>query len=745
MKRGRLCKNVLLLLLLKDCTVMHAILTPRWLTSLLFCFVSAIRHILMQKRLSDDRHLPAIRALVEVAPEALTIRDFRTQATPLHMLLQSKFPPSIAIVRLFIDAVPGASFILDGNQYLPLHTACEKGVDPTIVQLLLKKHPHAASCLTKRRDTPLSLACTANRSLETVQQLLQAHPKAVTESNAYGFLPLHCLCRAYQPRLDLIQALVDADPTSVSMPTHNGDETALHLAMNNSSVSTAVVQALTAAMMAASATTPKEGSPLERVHGLSAVDSPKETSSSSSALPPPISCKVENTPRKLSFTNLFCALACGPTASDSTALLVLLCDVAFAVHLACFRGAPLETIESLIQTNSGWISARNNAGYTPIQILCQSARIEPEAIRLFARLGGPNVFAVVDVMGNTPLHSAMREDTDPQALLLLMQANPEALHSKTIYDDTPLHVACLRKVHPEVVREVALASSSVKASDVARSRGRLSPLVAQNTAGQAPIGIAMEEFERLCLWNSSSCCVKAEYSPDQQRAFDILASLVCILHDAATLPSIPLHDDDTNENTTPPSLLAACLSLHRIDIRLHPAFIRRVLHVQPESARRLVDQHGNYPLHLEASIPIEKMGLLDGPSTTPSTGCCGGSCHRRLGVLRRLWELHPTAAARANDSDDFPLTLMVQNGRPWDDAFALIVQGNPTALHSLRSFDARALQPRLLRRLYDRIGPNAVLGYLRCADARIIGPDRHYQPCAAAAIASESEKSVESP
>jgi hypothetical protein len=48
----------------------------------------------------------------------------------------------------------------------------------------------------------------------------------------------------------------------------------------------------------------------------------------------------------------------------------------FKVHYACFRGASVESIESLVESNPEWITVRNNAGYLPMQILCKNGRID---------------------------------------------------------------------------------------------------------------------------------------------------------------------------------------------------------------------------------------------------------------------------------------------------------------------------------------------------------------------------------
>lgn len=248
----------------------------------------------------------------------------------------------------------------------------------------------------------------------------------------------------------------------------------------------------------------------------------------------------------------------------------------------------------------------------------------------------------------------MREETDLEALRCLIRAYPDALNMKTAYGDTPLHLACFRRVDPEVVREVALASNEP-------------PLLTPNTAGQTPIGIAVEELQAVCK-TSRACCVKSDYKPEQKRAFEVLATLVKILHYSSS------GGEDDHDRTG--SLVRACLSLHRRNVRLDPAFIRRALYLYPEEAK-LLDNEGSFPLHIEASIPVEKMGLL----SAALEGCCSGTCHRRTGLLRMLMEIYPDACKTRNASGEFPIGLMIQNGRQWDQAFALALRTFPQALH----------------------------------------------------------------
>lgn len=358
------------------------------------------------------------------------------------------------------------------------------------------------------------------------------------------------------------------------------------------------------------------------------------------------------------------------------------------VHHACFQGTPFEHIEHLAMSNPEWIMVQNNAGYTPLQIMCKNGRIHDRIINTFSQIGGPGIFSVVDLIGNTPLHSAMREETDLEALHSLIRAFPDALHIKTTYGNTPLHLACFRGMDPEIIREIALSSINGVGLMSGR-RGGPSPLNIPNTSGQTPIGIAMEEFHRVSR-DLHLCCTKsAEYKEEQNFAFYLLMTLVKILYYE------PNHDDDSDKTG---SLLQACVSLHRRDVRLDPAFIFRALQLHPEETR-VADDDGNYPLHIEASIPIEKMSLLDAPSECS----CSASCHQRIHVLKALHEIYPGASRHRNASGEFPLSLMIQNGRKWDQTFALVLRTFPQGLHWSSGVE-RKLIARILEKVSKECG-----------------------------------------
>eukprot|EP00521_Asterionellopsis_glacialis_P010057 CAMPEP_0195289588 /NCGR_PEP_ID=MMETSP0707-20130614/5801_1 /TAXON_ID=33640 /ORGANISM="Asterionellopsis glacialis, Strain CCMP134" /LENGTH=530 /DNA_ID=CAMNT_0040349611 /DNA_START=678 /DNA_END=2270 /DNA_ORIENTATION=- len=503
----------------------------------------------------------------------------------------------------------------DDDGYNPLHHACQLGADVEIIRYLLSIYRAAASVVTRKQDTALHIACGANASAETVRLLVEANVDALTMTNDYGYTPMHCVCRAYQPKVGIVTTLLEACPSCVTLRTHGG-ETPVHLACSSGAF-VSVLKILTETQNGLSRGRPSD--PLQ-------MKKPRMTN------------KVGNTP----------------------------------LHEACFRGASFEHIETLAKANPEWIMARNNAGYTPLQIVCKGGKLDGRIVNTFSRIRGPEVFSVVDSHGHTPLHSACREGAYVSAIRSLIQAYPEALHMQTSYGDLPLHLACLRGADVSIVCKVAEASSY----------GSVSPVLKPNSSGQTPLAIAMDEFQSVCR-GTGFCCVTGNYRMEQERAFEVLSALVRLKFYKTS--------QEVLSDETPTSRVKACVSLHRQDVRLDPAFIRRTIYRRPEEVR-MIDEDGNYPLHIEASIPVEKMSLLD----SQFKGCC--RCHTRIGVLGMLIESFPEATQTRNAAGEFPLGLMIRNGRLWDRDFALALKKFPPALHWYKGMDD-GLLPRILEKI----------------------------------------------
>lgn len=201
-------------------------------------------HLLCQHN-PTAAQLPAVDILLRFDPDSVVQRDSPNHFTPLHLVCRGS-TVSLEIVRRLLETNHQAASIPDSEHYLPLHHACEMGCDAQVVAALLQSYPSAAHAMTRKQDSALSLACTCNKSVETVRLLIEVNPGALTKKNDYGFAPLHCICRAYQPRMGIIQALLEACPSCVTLKTHGG-ETPVHLACSNSGAFVGVLQLLTTA------------------------------------------------------------------------------------------------------------------------------------------------------------------------------------------------------------------------------------------------------------------------------------------------------------------------------------------------------------------------------------------------------------------------------------------------------------------------------------------------------------------
>ncbi|KAG7349718.1 ankyrin repeat domain protein [Nitzschia inconspicua] len=588
----------------------------------------------------------AVKLLIGAHPQAVTVTELVGRYTPLHLLCKGGDSASLSqVLRVLLDADSSVVNKSDREGYLPLHHACEAGCDSDIIHMLLKSSRVTATALTGKYDTALSLACSCNKSVASVKLLVEAFPKALSLRNNYGFAPIHCVCRAHLPRMGIVEILLDAYPSSVFLKTNSG-EAPIHLLSSNRGASIGILHFLT------------------RVQNN---EQPKREEATDTG--------------SITFADIIIS---GPTTNriENTPL-----------HDACFQGSHFGQIETLVLSNPEWVSTLNKAGFTPLQILCKNGRLDEQLVSLFFTVGGAEAFAVIDPNHNTPLHSAIRQDARIDTLRCIIRANPEALLAKTQNGDTPLHLACFRKVGVEIVRELAMATSC----------GNTSLLLLPNVGGQTPIGIALEEF-RNTLRLYDGCFVSREYSPRENRAFEVLATLVKMLYYG------PVRCQRLENERL--SLLHASLALHRRGVRLDPIFIQTVIRLHPGDAF-VADEQGDFACHIEASIPVEKMPILNGEMICRGK-FCKKKCHERSGVLSMLLEVNPGATKHRNRQHQFPLGLMINNGRNWNqsNAVAVALRSYPPALHWYKELDDGTL-PSVLARIGKDCGSDTIFSLLR--------------------------------
>ena len=154
-----------------------------------------------------------------------------------------------------------------------------------------------------------------------------------------------------------------ACPEAVLKQTHAG-ESVMHLASNNASGSIGILDILQKAIRQQER---REGPPLR--------DNPVRTKPKAS---PPhekeswASTSAGNTPRKCLLYGFWMARWLVSQLSHSIVGSFLF----VTVHLACFRENSRAHIETLAAQNPQWITVRNNAGFSPLQLLCQNGQID---------------------------------------------------------------------------------------------------------------------------------------------------------------------------------------------------------------------------------------------------------------------------------------------------------------------------------------------------------------------------------
>ncbi len=185
----------------------------------------------------------AVEFLLRADSNAIRYQDSIDECTPLHLVCKTEGSRQVPlpVVKLLLGCNPAAAGIADKQEYLPLHHACEMGSSYYVIQALVEAYPDATRALTSKGDSALSLACKANKSTDTVKLLLEHSKSVLKKTNDYGFCPLHCVCRAQQPRMGIVQALIDACPETAMMETHAG-ETPFHLASSNTGCFVGVLQ-----------------------------------------------------------------------------------------------------------------------------------------------------------------------------------------------------------------------------------------------------------------------------------------------------------------------------------------------------------------------------------------------------------------------------------------------------------------------------------------------------------------------
>ena len=189
------------------------------------------RRLPINQALSDDAPEQAIMSLIRYRPEDVRTPDSRGRL-PLHIALDNE--ASLDIIQALIEIYPEATSIKeDIYGMLPIHIACTKPVTVKLVESLLQFYIEGAAVTDNDRCLPLHYAIRKRATKDVIQFLHEAYSSGTMTEDANGWLPLHLACWKNLPS-DVILSLFDSNKEAASrsnsdgwLPIHFAAETGL--------------------------------------------------------------------------------------------------------------------------------------------------------------------------------------------------------------------------------------------------------------------------------------------------------------------------------------------------------------------------------------------------------------------------------------------------------------------------------------------------------------------------------------
>lgn len=132
------------------------------------------------------------KAILEAYPDAVRQEESAYKRLPLHCACRKNADPSV--VHLLLESYAAAALIPDTLGRLPLHYALSNGADPVILNLILTYMPAAARGVDMKGWFPLHVACSVGASTPVIVRLLELYPEAVVCRTEKGSMP-HTLVR----------------------------------------------------------------------------------------------------------------------------------------------------------------------------------------------------------------------------------------------------------------------------------------------------------------------------------------------------------------------------------------------------------------------------------------------------------------------------------------------------------------------------------------------------------------------
>jgi Ankyrin repeats (3 copies) len=118
----------------------------------------------------------AIEALIQAYPESIKVDESAYHRLPLHIACRKT--ANISVVRYLLEGYANACLEPDALGRLPIHYAISNGANDDVVSLLLKYNPNAARGVDGKGWTPLHVACNIGASTRICTELLELYPEA---------------------------------------------------------------------------------------------------------------------------------------------------------------------------------------------------------------------------------------------------------------------------------------------------------------------------------------------------------------------------------------------------------------------------------------------------------------------------------------------------------------------------------------------------------------------------------------
>ena len=407
-------------------------------------------NILLHQAVQRGAPVNILRLLVEACPTSATVQA--KNDTGHHALMiafareqgDAGFPSAAEVDLLASAAGGGGALVADASGKICLHRAVEDGVPVDILEVLVKASPQSIEAVSSTGTTPLMAAIEGEASAEAVKALLVAAPSPNNVDR--------CIRHAIESGTptDIVLLLADAMPVGTAVAEKEGD-TALHHAIRHGAA-VEVLEALVKASPESCLALNKDGqTPLHLKISQLAIEGKS----------------IDVRQLRVLFDN------------EGRALLVQDHEGYIALHLAMASGAPIATLEALlnsapssiqikdgrgrsalfhaiangatdfvnllIEKNPETLIDQDNLGLTPfnLAILYNSGgKLSPEYFEqlLGDEKAAKKIATLADADGKLPLHSSCQilELVPPEVILRLLELNPKSPSTKTASGELPI-------------------------------------------------------------------------------------------------------------------------------------------------------------------------------------------------------------------------------------------------------------------------------------------------------------------